>query len=84
MRTSLLAGKIRLKHPARRRQRHLRKFFVWRVLVYPMASFKEIRESLVMGYTEDIVDDDEFLLFYDFYGSKNPNFPYASYPPFDP
>ena len=48
-----------------------------------MASFKEIRESLVMGYIEDTVDDDEFLLFYDFYGSKNPNFPYASYPPFD-
>ena len=36
-----------------------------------------------MGYAEDIVDDDEFLLFYDFYGSKNPDFPYASYPPFD-
>ena len=36
-----------------------------------------------MGYTEDMVDDDEFLLFNDFYGSKNPNFPYASYPPFD-
>ena len=36
-----------------------------------------------MGYAEDIVDDDEFILFYDFYGSKNPDFPYASYPPFD-
>ena len=36
-----------------------------------------------MGYTEDMVDDDEFLLFNDFYGSKNPNFPCASYPPFD-
>ena len=48
-----------------------------------MASFKEIRESLVMVYAEDIVDDDEFLLFFDFYGSKHPDFPYASYPPFD-
>ena len=48
-----------------------------------MVSLKEIRESLVMGYTEDIVDDDEFLLFYDFFGSKNPDFPCASYPPFD-
>ena len=48
-----------------------------------MASFKEIRESLVMGYAKDIVDDDEFLPFYDFYGSKNPDFPYASYLPFD-
>ena len=36
-----------------------------------------------MGYSEDIVDDDEFILFYDFYGSKNPDFSYASYPPFD-
>ena len=49
-----------------------------------MASFKEIRESLVMGYAKDIFDNDEFLLFYDFYGSKNPDFPYASYPPFEP
>ena len=48
-----------------------------------MASFKEIRASLVMGYAEDIVDDEEFLLFYDFYGSENLDFPYASYPPFD-
>ena len=36
-----------------------------------------------MGYAEDIVVDDEFLLFYDFYGSKNPDFPYASYSLFD-
>ena len=47
-----------------------------------MASFKEIRESLIMGCAEDIVDD-EFLLFYDFYGSKNPDFPYAYYSLFD-
>ena len=62
MRTSLLAGKTRLKHP-----RH--KFFSLQSSCLPgMAFFKEIQESLVMGYAKDIVDDDGFLLFYDFYG----------------
>ena len=56
------------KHPVRRRQQHLHIFFLWTVLVYLKASFKEIRESFVMGYAKDMVDDDEFLLFYDFYG----------------
>ena len=36
-----------------------------------------------MGYAVDILDDDEFLFFYDFYGSKKPGFPHASNPPFD-
>ena len=43
-------------------------FFLRRVLVYLMASCKEVHVSLIMAYAEDIVDDDEFLLFYDFYG----------------
>ena len=50
---------------------------------YAMASFKEIREFLVMGYATDMFDEEEFLHFYDFYSSKNPDFPYGSYPPFD-
>ena len=48
-----------------------------------MASSKEICASLVVGHGEDIVDDYEFFLFYNLYGEKNPNFPYASYPQFD-
>lgn len=47
-----------------------------------MASFKEIRGFLVMGYATDIFDDEELLHFYDFYSSKHPDFPYGSYPPF--
>ena len=48
-----------------------------------MASFKDIRESIVSCYAEDMLDDEEFFTLYDFYSSKNPHFPYDSYPPFD-
>ena len=48
-----------------------------------MASFKDIRESIVSCYAEDMLDDEEFFALYDFYSSKNPDFPYDSYPPFD-
>ena len=48
-----------------------------------MASFKDIRESIVSCYAEDMLDDEEFFALYDFYSSKNPHFPYNSYPPFD-
>ena len=30
-----------------------------------------------------MLDDEEFFALYDFYSSKNPHFPYDSYPPFD-
>lgn len=48
-----------------------------------MASFKDIRESIISCYAEDMLDDEEFFALYDFYSSKNPHFPYDSYPPFD-
>ena len=48
-----------------------------------MASFKDIRKFIVSCYAEDMLDDEEFFALYDFYSSKNPHFPYDSYPPFD-
>ena len=48
-----------------------------------MASFKDIRESIVSCYAEDMLDNEEFFALYDFYSSKNPHFLYDSYPPFD-
>ena len=34
-------------------------------------------------YAGDMLDDEEFFDLYDFYSSKNPDFPYDSYPQFD-
>jgi len=48
-----------------------------------MASFKDIRELVARCYVDDIFDDMEFLSLYEFYSSKNPDFPYDSYPAFD-
>ena len=48
-----------------------------------MTSFKELRELFLMCHDESIIDDDEFVLLYDLYESKNPDFSYESYPDFD-
>ena len=48
-----------------------------------MASFKDIRESIVSCYAEDIPNAQELFALYDLYSSKNPHFPYDSYPPLD-
>ena len=48
-----------------------------------MSSFKDIRDFVFVGYAHDMFDDEEFCLLYDFYQSKNPDFPYNSYASFD-
>ena len=46
-------------------------------------SFKEFRELLILLYADNIVSDEEFLLLYDTFSSKNPDFPYGNYERFD-
>ena len=48
-----------------------------------MSLFKDIRDFVFVGYAHDMFDDEEFCLLYDFYQSKNPDFPYNSYASFD-
>jgi len=48
-----------------------------------MASFKELRELFLLCHDQGMVNDEEFLLLYDLYESKNPDFAYDSYPVFD-
>ena len=48
-----------------------------------MSSFKDIRDFVFVGYAHDVFDYEEFCLLYDFYQSKNPDFPYNSYTSFD-
>ena len=48
-----------------------------------MTFFKELRELFLMFRDQGMVNDEEFLLLFDLYESKNPDFTYDSYPVFD-
>lgn len=48
-----------------------------------MASFKDFRDLLLISYDSKIISDEEFLILYDTFQSKNPDFDYESYPAFD-
>ncbi|KXJ18454.1 uncharacterized protein LOC110232447 [Exaiptasia diaphana] len=47
-----------------------------------MASFKDTRDALLISYDDGDIDDDEFLLLWEQFTSKNPSFP-CDYEPFD-
>ena len=47
-----------------------------------MTSFKTVREAIVLGYDNGLVDDEEFVLLYDAFTSENLPFPYYKYPEF--
>ena len=44
-----------------------------------MASFKEIRELLLLSFENNTISDEEFLLLSEQFKSKNPDFPYEKY-----
>ena len=46
-------------------------------------SFKEFRDLLIPLYADNIVSDEEFLLLYDTFRTKNPKFPHGNYERFD-
>ena len=46
-------------------------------------SFKDLREALLLSYEENTISDEEFLLLYDEYSSRNPEFEYSDYERFD-
>ena len=46
-------------------------------------SFKKFRDLLVLLYGDEIISDEEFLLLYDSFISKNPDFPHENYQRFD-
>ena len=43
-----------------------------------MPGLKEVREALLLAYSNNYLDDEEFLLLYDMNKSQNPDFPYWS------
>ena len=46
-------------------------------------TFKDVRNLLLISHNDGFINDDEFVVLYDLYTSKNPDFPYDSYAPFD-
>jgi len=46
-------------------------------------AFKNLRILLLINYNDGFIDGDEFVVLYGLYASKNLNFPYDSYAPFD-
>ena len=48
-----------------------------------MSSFSEMRNLLLLLYNSKSICDEQFLTLYESYSSKNPEFPYNSYPKFD-
>ena len=48
-----------------------------------MPNLRNVRECLLFGFEENPLNDEEFILLYDMNISKNPDFPYWQYDPFD-
>ena len=48
-----------------------------------MANLHRIRESIVLAYFSNIINDDEFVLLYDANRPKNPDFNYKDHDQFD-
>ena len=48
-----------------------------------MASFEELRYLLVLYYDANLISHEDFLVLYEMFPSKNPNFPYDEYSRFD-
>lgn len=46
-------------------------------------SFRELRELLLYAYDDCLISEEEFIVLYDLYSSKNPDFSYKTYPRFN-
>ena len=45
--------------------------------------YKNVQNLLLINYNDGFIDDDEFVVLYDLYASKNLDFHNDSYAPFD-
>ena len=46
-------------------------------------AFRDVRNFLLISLADDIIDDEEFIVLYDLYSSRDPDFPYGHYTAFD-
>ena len=54
-----------------------RRVLVLRLVALAMA-FKNVRNLLLINHNDGFIDDDEFVVLYDLFASKNLDFPYDS------
>ena len=59
-----------------------RRVLVLRLVALAMV-FKNVRNLLLINHNDVFIDDDEFVVLYDLFASKNLDFPYDSYAQFD-
>ena len=48
-----------------------------------MVSFKEFPQTLLLYYDVDLITDEDFIILYELFSSRNPDFAYDSYDRFD-
>ena len=53
------------------------------VLSSKMAKLRDTRDCLLSSFDRNMIDDEEFNILNDMNSSKNPDFPYWQYEPFD-
>ena len=78
-RVSVSAGKTKFKHFNLRLSTDFS-------LVYPfliIMAFRDVCNLLLLSHDDGTINDKEFLVLQDFCFSKNTDFPYDSYTPFD-
>ena len=46
-------------------------------------AFRDVRNFLFISHADGIIDDEEFIVLYDLYSSRDPDFPYDHYTAFD-
>ena len=78
-RVSFSAGKMKVKQSVILRRRRF--LVLW--LVALLMAFKNVRNLLLINHNDGFIDDDEFVVLYDLYTSRNLDCPYDSYAPFD-
>lgn len=79
-RVSFSAQKTKVKQCVVLRQQQV--LVLW--LVGLVMAFRNVQNLLLINHNNGFIDDDdEFVALYDLYASKNLNFPYNSYVPFD-
>ena len=79
-RVSFSAQKTKVKQCVVLRQQRV--LVLW--LVALVMAFRNVQNLLLINHNNGFIDDDdEFVALYDLYASKNLNFPYNSYVPFD-
>ena len=45
-------------------------------------SFEDFKNAVVIAYADGFLDDEEFMILYDYYQPVNPSFPYWNFDPF--